>query len=48
MVRIGASVGRGICIAVQINVAPNAFRAAASTPQYVNSVEPNLLWASCL
>ena len=54
MVRIGASGGRGLvlstvlCTAVQTDVARSAFRAATGTSQYITSVEPNLLWASCL
>ena len=47
MVRIDASVGRGpvfsnfVYTLVQINVAPNAFRAATATPQYIATVQPN-------
>ena len=50
MIRIGASVGREpvspavLYIAVQTNVARNAFRAATTISQYVASVQPNLLW----
>ena len=54
MVRIGAYVGREavfstiVYIAVQTNVARNAFRAATTTPQYMTSVQPKFLWANCL
>ena len=54
MVRIGASVdcepvfSTVVYIAAQTNVACNAFRAATTIPKYISSVQPNLLWTSCL
>ena len=54
MVRIGGYVGRGqvistvVCIAVQTNVARGAPRAGTAVEQYMTSVQPNLLWSSCL
>ena len=52
MVRIGSSVGCGpvpsavVYIAVQTNVARNAFRDAPTIPLYMTALEPNLLWDS--
>ena len=42
----GAAGGGGGNIAVQQNVARNAFRPATTTSQYIASVQPNLLWTS--
>ena len=51
---IGASVRRGsfsptvVYFAAQRNFAWSAFSAATTTPQYMTSVQSNLLWTSCL
>ena len=53
MVRIGAFVYREpvlstvVYIVVQKNVARNALRAATAIPQYITSVQPNLLPVVC-